>query len=505
MKKLAVIALSSLLAVSVVGCGKASDTTEPKSSGEAKGADTSKKLTISLLAPSFAGGGWPSDNAIIQKLDEKLNIELQIQWVPADTVAQKLNVMAASNSFPDAYWVQQNEFIKWRDKNIFMDIKPVLSQYPNLSKQITAEALQLNNPKDKYYGLPYYIQDTRDSLAIRQDWLDKLGLKMPTTVDEFAEVATAFATKDPDGNGQQDTSGFSFGFLNNKFTGAGPIMAAFGLGNEWIKSGDQLVNFKTQNKEMKQFVTYLNKMYQSGALDKDFATNKVADHKDKFVANKVGIAEFVPGELLTTSFQTLKKAQPNAAIAQVIPPKGPDGKQGTTTNSMTTAKVVINNAIDKDKQQRILKMLDYMVSDEGYDLIKNGIENVHYKSDNGKIVKLDAYDKERPQLLSIWFFRRFDPLIQMHKWEDPNLVKQLEAWNANNAKYPWQNQGAEVLTESQSKLGPNIDQKWIAAITKIIMGQAPVDSVDQAAADWLKNGGEQITKDVNEEYKKLKN
>jgi ABC-type glycerol-3-phosphate transport system substrate-binding protein len=504
LKKLAVIAVCSILFVSVVGCGKASDTNAPKS-GAAASNDSGKKLTISLLAPSFAGGGWPSNNAVIQKLDEKLNIDLQIQWVPIETLSQKLNVMAASNSFPDVYYVQQNEFVKWRDKNIFMDVKPALSQYPNLTKQITPEALQLNNPKDKYYGLPYYIQDTRDSIAIRKDWLDKLGLKMPTTVDDFAAVATAFATKDPDGNGQNDTNGFSFGFLNNKFSGLGPIMAAFGLGNEWIKVGDQLVNYKTQTKELKQFVTYLNKMYQSGALDKDFATNKANDHKDKFVANKVGIAEFVPGELFTTSFPTLKKAQPNAEVAQVVPPKGPDGKQGTTTWPMTTAKIVINNTIDKDKQQRVLKLLDYMVSDEGYDLIKNGIEGVDYKSDNGKFVKLDAYDKDRPQLLSTWFFRRFDPLIQMHKWEDPNLVKQLENWNDVNAKYPWPNQGAEVISEAQTKLGPNIDQKWIAAMTKIIMGQAPVDSVDQAAADWLKNGGDQITKEVNDGYKQLKN
>ena len=51
------------------------------------------------------------------------------------------------------------------------------------------------NPEVKYYGFPYYLTEMRDSLAIRQDWLDKLGLKTPTTVDEFYEVAKAFATR----------------------------------------------------------------------------------------------------------------------------------------------------------------------------------------------------------------------------------------------------------------------------------------------------------------------
>ena len=42
-------------------------------------------------------------------------------------------------------------------------------------------------------------------MIIRQDWLDKLGLKAPTTIDEFEEVIRAFTEDDPDGNGQKDT------------------------------------------------------------------------------------------------------------------------------------------------------------------------------------------------------------------------------------------------------------------------------------------------------------
>ena len=41
----------------------------------------------------------------------------------------------------------------------------------------------------------------------RQDWLDALGLDVPRTWDELAEVAKAFVTRDPDGNGENDTIG----------------------------------------------------------------------------------------------------------------------------------------------------------------------------------------------------------------------------------------------------------------------------------------------------------
>ena len=39
---------------------------------------------------------------------------------------------------------------------------------------------------------------------IRQDWLDKLNLKAPTTVDELHDVLYAFRNEDPNGNGLKD-------------------------------------------------------------------------------------------------------------------------------------------------------------------------------------------------------------------------------------------------------------------------------------------------------------
>ncbi|MBO1722884.1 sugar ABC transporter substrate-binding protein, partial [Extibacter sp. GGCC_0201] len=47
------------------------------------------------------------------------------------------------------------------------------------------------------------------SFLIRQDWLDNLGLYMPTTAEELLDVMRAFTFDDPDGNGKDDTYGFT--------------------------------------------------------------------------------------------------------------------------------------------------------------------------------------------------------------------------------------------------------------------------------------------------------
>ena len=76
---------------------------------------------------------------------------------------------------------------------------------------MTLDNIQLytSNMRSKLvYGMPT-ITDCEGSMVntealINKDWLDKLGLKMPTTLDELYDVLVAFRDKDPNGNGKQD-------------------------------------------------------------------------------------------------------------------------------------------------------------------------------------------------------------------------------------------------------------------------------------------------------------
>src|SRR5690348_12964074 len=96
-RKIAGILVFILLAGTLAGCGGGQKTTPTADNTSIGGSDQkttptpvnkniddgSEKMTITLMAPSSAGGGWTEASPpVIQKLDEKLNIDLQIQWVP---------------------------------------------------------------------------------------------------------------------------------------------------------------------------------------------------------------------------------------------------------------------------------------------------------------------------------------------------------------------------------------------------------------------------------------
>lgn len=500
MKKRSLALLALAASLSLAGC----ESKQAATSAHAANAqdDGSEKLTINLMVSSNQGGGWPNNNPVLLALDKKLNIDLKIHWIPADDYKDKLNVLAASGKFPDVYEVGDTSlYQKWQAKNIFLDFTPYLAQYPNFTKYLGADAMEILNPKGKVYGLPKYVPEFRDNLAIRQDWLDKLHLKAPTTVDEFYETAKAFVNDDPDGDGKKDTVGFSFALnQNGNFNNLDYLMGAFGLGNQWKLVDGKLVPYQLQTKELTDFIGFLRKAYSEGVLDKDFAVNKIRDPLDKFEANKSGINYVNANQLQMVTMAALKKVAPDAQVVQLTPPKGPTGLQATIT-TVSLGKIVVNNKIDAKKQQRIVKLLDYMLSDEGFDLIKNGVEGIHYKKvGDDKYEKLPAFDQDRPYLLSTWFFRRFDPNIQIRKWDDQEYAKSVFQWFENGSKYKWPNPAVGLKSDTTVKLGTQLNQEWLTTMVNIIVGKEPLDNIEKAAEAWSSGGGDQIVKEINDQY-----
>lgn len=509
MKKTFAISLALLLSASgLAACSKGAPPTSGASTAPtAKNTvidDAKELMNISLMVPQYAEIGPSNDSALIKKLNEKLNIKLDLQWIPGASYNDKISVLAASNSLPDVYRIVAQDYMQWRDKGVFMDVKPFLSSYPNLTKELPEAAWKELNGKSSYYGLPYYGIPHLFSLSIRKDWLDKLHLKMPETIDEFYNVAKAFVTQDPDGNGKADTTGFSIVINpNGTFGNASSLMGAFGLGNEWDLKDGKLVAMQAQSEELKGFIGFLRKAYAEGVLDKNFLVMKTADARNKLWNSQVGIQLVNPNEVLRLDLPNIRKNAPQAELVQLLPPAGPTGIRATQTDGMGQIKVVINKNIDPKKQQRILKLLDYLLSDEGYDLLKEGVEGVDYKKkEDGTFVKLET--KETGNLLSINFFRRADKGIQLHKYNDQAYVKQVTQWLDNNDKFDQPNYGLGLAAETEIYKKINLTQlntKWMSNMARVIANDAPMEDIDKAVNEWLKNGGEQLTKEVNEIYK----
>lgn len=225
MKK-AVKAISLVLTVAAVlaGCGKDGGGTETVSTKNAEGR-YDPVLTIRIAKQldentgRYGEGEDINKNPMVDLAVEKLGIKMETILLGGDAgnYDTKLRLaLTGSEELPDVFPVYGTQMIadmieSGKVKAIDEDIEKYM---PDRLKEIYDKYPQTFYPviKDgKTYGIactPFLTEG--QVMIIRQDWLDKLGLKAPTTLDEFEEVIRAFTEQDPDGNGKKDTYGFTY-------------------------------------------------------------------------------------------------------------------------------------------------------------------------------------------------------------------------------------------------------------------------------------------------------
>lgn len=226
-KKRLFTVLSTIMIVSVMsGCGSNNETKNAAgtagSEGNAKseataGTETEKPLDLTLMLPIFKTNYPKDDSPVAAKLEELTNTNIHFEWVPNASYTDKFNITLASGKLPDIIYVgdvKASSFVNAARSGAFWEVGPYLKDYPNLSQ---ANPVILNNSAidGKNYGIYRGRALGRNGVVFRKDWLEKLGLETPQTVDEFYNMLKAFKEQDPDGNGKDDT----YGMVMVKWTG----------------------------------------------------------------------------------------------------------------------------------------------------------------------------------------------------------------------------------------------------------------------------------------------
>jgi ABC-type glycerol-3-phosphate transport system substrate-binding protein len=221
-------------------------------------------------------------------------------------------------------------------------------------------------------------------LYIRQDWLDKLKLKAPVTIDDFYNVAKAFALNDPDGNGKKDTYGYGgqnewttctyfFFPIQNAFT-------KFTSDKHYDEELDKLVNVVFDDPGYKEYLKFLQRSYKEKILEPQIFTNKEADLENLFLTGKTGILDFycINADEI---YQKTKAIDPNAKITIINPPVGPAGSGNYAFFSNVSWSLIRST---KNSPEGIFKYVcDAFASPEGQQLLCYGPEGINWKMVNG--------------------------------------------------------------------------------------------------------------------------
>ena len=300
--------------------------------------------------------------------------------------------------------------------------------YPNLYEHMQQFDYMKNNisyAEGKTWFIPTTWENEK-SLYVRQDWIDNLNDKLasilvsdgiissesemtddlyekwkftlPTNLVEFYRLARAFTIYDPDGNGQNDTTGY---FSESNKDMDSWVYIAFGTGwNNWVYDEEEGGYVPAELTDESMYATaFLNKLMADGYMSKDSITADNSAKQDRFMQGKVGMIyaqnwlnTFVSG-LMDVYNCTIEEA--TAKVAMIAPPAGRDGSFGGAGQNGYWQGYCINGRMSEARIEKCLKLFDYLYSDEGIELILYGVEGVHYTEDaeGNKTTLLEANEK----------------------------------------------------------------------------------------------------------------
>nr|WP_154893651.1 extracellular solute-binding protein [Paenibacillus xylanexedens] len=549
---LPLLATTTCLAVILTACGGGSG-------GESAGSSTSAieneykekydpEVTITTawgIDPElkFKNGESMENNVATKWAKEKFGINIKSLWSVTDTnnaFATKLRLaMSSGQEMPDVVTVGDNLLAQdLIDSGMYQEVGPLFDKYasdtwkkameqdPNVWNQYSRDGKRMGIPVLDYAYNNDYL------LWIRQDWLDKLNMKAPKTIDELEAVMEAFKNNNPDGLAPDKVTPLSIGFKTSMNTWMGDpswIFGAYGtLPFQWNLGADGKLEYGSINPGMKQGLTKLSEWLKKGYIPQEAALwdeNKTAEPA---VAGTAGI---IPGPYWMSGWPLLDtvKNVPSAVWKPIEIPVGPEGKAMRHGTQFVNGVVLIKK--DMEHPEAFFTYENYLFDNYAdpapgspYD---NGLfEKYDYQLDaDGKQMPIDDIEGGYVNVVRYLLVRdgaripdaQMKALLNLADGKEPET--KLEKDVAVN--YGPETPAAAKVLLSQEEIsyknmftGPTtatmkskldyLNKIENQAFNEIIYGKNPVDAFDTFVQTWKSGGGDQITQEVNEWYESVK-
>ncbi len=339
---------------------------------------TKEKTTIKIMTHANSLVEDFATNAFTKYLEEKTNIHIEWDILPEKSASEKLNlVLASGEDLPDVIMtmgISPAQQMIFGGQGLFRPLNDLIEQYGTETNKMF-EAMPyvkdtITAPDGNIYAMPAPNEGFHamfmQKMWIYKPWLDKLGLAMPTTTEEFYNVLQAFKTKDPNGNGKADEIPFSgsptgyltqvHNFLLNSFTYS-PM--------SWLTANNGKIEVPYNKPEWKEGLKYLRRLYADGLMDAQALTQDGNQLKQLGENPDVPILGAVSTLHMGEFTQFFGESGRWLEYVAVPPLKGPAGVQVTPYDPygvLNTGAYVITK--DAKNPEAAFRLLDFMYNTE---------------------------------------------------------------------------------------------------------------------------------------------
>ena len=300
-KKSITAAAAACVALSMTaGC---SDKKETAGSADVKFNKTelpivNEPVTLEATVCRPATFGKYDEMSFYKELEEKTNVK--INWTEImEPYAEKINLIFASNDYPDLMFrgATDSQILSAADSGDVMELNTLIDEYaPNWKKVIEDSYIRktITSPDGKIYGLPFVRADEadygiRDVWLINNDWLQKLNLEIPETLDDLYNVLKAFKAAE----GKELPSNIVPWYLryNQNVGGHFDLYSSFGItdNTNHIMVKDGKVIFTANTEEAKEVAKFLNKLYSEGLIPSEMFTDDFAAYASRLNSDPANV------------------------------------------------------------------------------------------------------------------------------------------------------------------------------------------------------------------------
>jgi putative aldouronate transport system substrate-binding protein len=552
MKKGLQAIIAGLLVVSgLTGCvtKDVSDTSAPKVKIEENADPFGKyKETVELnigraIDPNykFEGSDTSEDNVYTRWLKDEYNIDVKNAWEAAGVdYEQKVSLSIASNDIPDAMVVNESQLKQMIKADQLADLTDLYEAYgADRLKEIynTNPGLLDNVTYDgKLYALPETTLPSAPLTWIRKDWLDKLGLEEPKSLEDLEKIAQAFIDNKMGGEntvgivGTQQGGSLYSTFLNStdhSFNLSSLFFANNAYPGIWVEGEDGKAVYGSTLPETKKALEMLRDWYAKGILDKELALRK--NSTEVIVSGQTGI--YFGAWWTPYSIQDAIKNDPTANWRPYVAPVDASGK--FNSNAATGSQYIVVSKQNKHPEA-VIKMLNIHVSEKapsykeavGKEMTSQEIplflimghgDQLQYAVDSTQKVLTGEMNLEDVDKLNYSFAYELASHVKNVK-KEPFDNYDIQYWNPAgdadffthvyahlnggstfvNADINYVRSLATAKTKTMDSRWANLKKLEDETFLKIIFGTAPISEFDEFVKKWEEQGGEQITKEVND-------
>ena len=336
------------------------------------------------------------DTEYAKALSEQTGIKVEYQHAAAGQDKEAFNLMIADGNLPDiiewqwiaAYSGGPNKAI---EDGVILRLNEIIDEYcPNLKAYLAEHPeidKEIKTDNGDYYMFPAVNAPevgTTFGAYFRKDLLDKLGMDVPDTIDEWYTVLTAFKNE----LGVEVPLSGSVNYILKHSS----IAHAYGVGGLEFNVNDGKVVYVPYTENFKTYLMTMNKWYEEGLVDVDLATIKNNQVAAKVAAGTVGASM---GYLAGSMQKQLVTGMAESGIPEfsLVAAPVPQVTEGVPAEYAKASSLVAANGAAITPQckdvEAAARLLDYLYSEQGHLLHNYGVEGVSYEFVNGKPVYTD--------------------------------------------------------------------------------------------------------------------